>query len=107
LTVCFDGIQNDRSCSVGKHFSFFENSCVDPFLADCNLDYLLCKDSISSGIPVFVANPRDCNSYFVCVGEQAVALNCAKDYHFVPSKGCEPIEQANCTVSCKKQFLPF
>lgn len=77
LIVCFDGLQNDRNCPVGLQFSYYDNACVDPFLADCNLDYYLCQDAVLTGVPIFIQNSRDCRSYFVCVGDTSVELRCA------------------------------
>lgn len=99
ILVCFDGIQNDRDCPLGTHFSYYDNACVDPFLADCSLDYHMCQESVLTGLPVFIANSRDCRSYYVCVGENSVPLRCAPGQHFVPELNwCDSPEEANCTV---------
>lgn len=96
--MCFDGIVNDRSCPLGKHFSYYESACVDPFFADCILDSTLCAEAEKTGIPQFFANSRDCRSYFLCVGEISVPLRCAPGQHYDPEfYWCDSPETAECT----------
>lgn len=81
------------------HYSFYDNNCVQPYLADCTLDYIKCQQSRELGIPVFLSNSRDCRSYFLCIGDTSVALQCAPGQHFVPERNwCDSPEEANCTV---------
>jgi len=97
-TGCFDTFENDRICPPGLHFSYYDGDCVDPFLADCSIDYNTCHESSKTGIPIFVADPRDCRSFYVCVGGTSVLLRCAPQTHFDPEENwCVPEEQADCT----------
>lgn len=99
ILVCFDGIQNDRECTAGEHFSYYDGKCVAPFLADCSLDAFLCRESQEIGAPVLVPNSRDCGSYYVCVGKTAVPLRCAPQQHFLPEKNwCVPEDESYCEV---------
>lgn len=72
---------------------------MDPFLADCSIDYNTCRESSETGIPTFVADPRDCRSFYVCVGGTSVLLRCAPDTHFDPEfSWCVPEALADCEV---------
>lgn len=103
-TICFDGLQNDRDCPQGLQFSYYDNDCVDPFLADCNLDYFLCQEAVQTGIAVFIPNSRDCRSYFVCVGDTSVELRCAPTQHFLPGPNwCVSEEEANCQATIPEE----
>jgi len=97
FTVCFDQFENDRICPAGTHFSYYDGDCVDPFLADCSIDYNTCRESSESGIPTFVADLRDCSSFYVCVGGTSVLLRCAPGTHFAPEDNwCAPEPEVNC-----------
>ncbi|CRL08014.1 CLUMA_CG020982, isoform A [Clunio marinus] len=101
-TVCFDGLQNDRDCPQGLHFSTYEKKCVDPFLADCKLDQSLCEGSGNGNIPFFIASSRDCRAYYICIGDSLLPLMCAPGQHFLPEAGwCDLQEKSDC-----KQLIP-
>jgi Chitin binding Peritrophin-A domain len=103
FAVCWNGLQNDRDCPPGLHYSYFDNDCVDPFLADCNLDYHLCEESRRTGLPTFHKNSRDCESYFLCVDSKAISLNCEPGFHFDERKNwCSDPETVQCKVSEKR-----
>ena len=98
--MCFDGVENDRDCEPGLHFSPFDQECVDPFMADCNREAHSCAESVESGLAKLLPNSRDCQAFFVCIGDRLAELRCAPKTHFVLDNGwCEPEEIADCTVS--------
>jgi len=81
-TVCFNGIVNDRTCGEGLHFSYHDGKCVAPFLADCNTERITCQRSLETGLTTFHANPRDCQSYTICVGGNSALLRFAGGSRF-------------------------
>lgn len=102
ILVCWNGLQNDRNCPPGLHFSYIDNECVDPFLADCDLDFHLCKGSRQTGLPTFHKNTRNCESYFLCVGSEVITLRCEPGSHFDERQNwCTDPETAQCEVSDK------
>lgn len=82
---------------MGTHFSYYDYKCVDPFLADCQTDAHTCLESIESNLPVFLPNPRSCESYFLCLGDQSITIRCSPGQHFLPgSNFCVPKEESEC-----------
>lgn len=62
------------------------------------MDALLCEEAKATGIPQFHSNPRDCRSYFLCVGETSVPLICSPEQHFHSEfNWCDSPAIANCT----------
>ena len=49
---------------------------------------------------IFLPNPEDCGSYYVCNWGDAILMSCPTGTHFNPSKNvCDRIENAGCTAS--------
>lgn len=98
--ICFDGIENDRDCEPGLHYSPYDERCVTPFLADCNIEAQVCRESEETGVATLIQNSRDCASFFVCIGSRSAELKCAPDTHFNPDFGwCDNSEEYDCEPS--------
>lgn len=117
FTVCFENIFNDRECPFGLHFSYYDGRCVDPRYADCDIDKILCKESIeNNGTPIFVENTRSCESYFLCLNKQSLVLRCApgtqydKENYWCDLKEnvqCDTLNPENNTRIPDEEFHPI
>ncbi|XP_055536589.1 peritrophin-44-like [Wyeomyia smithii] len=60
------------------------------------------SSQVCSGKPdgSFIADDKQCNSYYSCVGEMAIPLNCSPGYHYNAVRQiCEQPSQAGC-IKC-------
>lgn len=92
----------DRTCPPGLHFSPYDNNCVDPKLAECSIDKEICTAGGTVGTPwdpILVANSRDCQAYFLCLGTTSVSMRCAPGLQFNKDESwCDVAEMVKCIV---------
>lgn len=73
-TFCYHGEESVFKCAAGLQY--------DQEIGQCNLEVRVrcmpnpCPQRDVPGVPVFVANPNDCRSYFVCISGDLLSLNC-------------------------------
>ncbi|KAL7013737.1 hypothetical protein ACKWTF_015550 [Chironomus riparius] len=101
--LCIDGVQQDRLCKTGLHYSEFHNDCVEPSQSDCVTDFEFCNrkhNEDTEGIFPKVANPRDCATFYICSDDNWVIQNkCYPGGHFNPATGfCEDSTNNVCDV---------
>lgn len=108
FTVCFDNIFNDRECQFGLHFSYYDGRCVDPLYADCDINKIICKESLENNDrPAFVENTRSCESYFLCMNKQLIIRNCAPGTHYdKENHWCDLEENVECKSHNDDPLIP-
>lgn len=108
-----DGLQEDRDCEDGLHFSPYDGQCVEPRLAECKKDreFCLARNNGNDFIGWFrTVNQRNCNQYYVCTSNEnfevvgAAVMRCAPGLHVNPVNfQCQDPATAQCDV--RKLFL--
>lgn len=63
---------------------------------DCDVDI---SDDVDDGRAILLPNPKDCGSYYVCVGLDPVLMKCSDGLEFNPElEVCDWPQSANCTI---------
>lgn len=110
MKVCIDGLQEDRECPNGLHFSPYDGKCVEPELAECDTDRKFCSAQNNNSedfVQFKVPNSRACDQFYLCWNNKennaigAATFRCNTGLHVNPNSFlCELPETAGCDVSC-------
>lgn len=94
--LCFHGNPVERLCAPGLHFSPNFLKCMHPQLAACDIQYS-CPSEDDENNPVFLPNPDDCASYFVCFRGSPIPRDCAENLWWdVIFDWCTEAENVTC-----------
>jgi hypothetical protein len=97
--LCVDGIEINRNCPVGRHFSRELRECVDPAIAECEERTYECPEE-DNGELVFLPNTEDCSRFYACFDGEPYPLSCGDDLHWsVEHNSCMKEKLANCRYS--------
>lgn len=111
--LCFGGVEIERECPGGLHFSRETRSCVDPDEAGCEEGKKECPDEDDPDNLVFFPNSEDCSKYFVCFGGEKISLSCGVGLHWNADEetcmdkseaGCEDSDREECPETGVKQI---
>lgn len=101
--LCINGADMIRDCPQGTEFSTESRTCVHPMVAKCAAKFTsasltgTCPTITSLQDIVFRANPQDCESYLLCLPNEAVTLRCGEGFHWNSHKQkCMTRDQAHC-----------
>lgn len=97
--LCVNGMEFERSCAPGFHFSRKLQTCVTPELAECDEHERVweCPDEDDLDNLVFLPNTKDCSMYYLCLGGEKIPFTCAKGLHWsIDEEACMEKDDANC-----------
>lgn len=97
--VCFAGLQADFQCEDGKHFSPYDQDCVDPSIANCPVDRAICPNK-NDFISRFTPSTRNCAAYYLCFNGYLQRFECGPGQRF-DSRDEQCLEEgdSDCDVS--------
>lgn len=100
LIVCFENVAVEHHCGDGLHFSPRHGTCLKIEEAECTTDNTICeKDNDPENI-IFIANPYDCQGFFMCFDHKARPYVCSDGQHWNQSqRTCILEENSSCKVS--------
>lgn len=94
--LCVGGTRIKRNCAPGLHFSRSLRNCVQPEIAECEVQKLSCPKEDDWDNIVFLPNKEDCTMYYVCFGGDPIPLSCGNLHWSVDDQACMPPEEAGC-----------
>lgn len=102
--LCWQNYATLLNCSDGEHFSYFQNGCIRPELADCRAEHNYCRRMRNQNQNVR-RSPYSCASYHACYEcnnrLSVIELKCNNETHLFNEdyQHCDIAENVNCTVS--------
>lgn len=94
--LCFYGNAIERLCAPGLHFSREFQHCTFPQLARCDYNYA-CPEEDDELNPVFLPDPKDCGSFFVCFKGEPIQRDCAENLWWdVVYNWCTVADEVTC-----------
>lgn len=94
--ICFYGNYIIMPCAPGFHFSPHLKKCMEPEKAKCDISYACPKEDDELN-PVFLADPKDCSSYFVCYKGDPIPKSCSENLWWdVDNNWCTYADRVTC-----------
>jgi hypothetical protein len=76
--ICYYGNLVIMPCAPDFHFNPVTKQCMEPEKAKCDIKYA-CPNKDDELNPVFLPNPDDCSSYFICYKGNPIGKDCAEN----------------------------
>uniref|UniRef100_A0A182SLG7 Chitin-binding type-2 domain-containing protein n=1 Tax=Anopheles maculatus TaxID=74869 RepID=A0A182SLG7_9DIPT len=98
---CIEGVQFERECPAGTMFDKAAEQCNVASAVQCV--EVNCPAVDDPQNPVFVADPSDCQNYFICVSGEGVIQRCPTGTRFNPTLNVCDLET---NVACPGAVSP-
>lgn len=108
--LCWQDYTIPRECPEGLEFSYFQNNCTTPNLADCRAEHNYCRRMNEEGV-VLKRSPYACESFHACYEcnnrYKTLELQCVNGTHQFDNdkQQCESSISVGCEVRKIKIFF--
>lgn len=87
------------ACKPNFHFDIESEQCVPADVAKCNTNGTKCPTGLEQDQVVYLPNPNNCSSYFLCVNNSQVELMCKEGLYWNEAvESCDYADQVTCSV---------
>lgn len=102
FNLCYSGVLHEMTCPNGLFYSDFEQQCVSPLEANCNVEQRVCPLTSNPGEMLLLSNGNNCNVFFQCAHGEPVPGSCPTGLVFNRDLGaCDVTE---CVVRSESTF---
>lgn len=108
--LCFEGKSKEFPCDEGNYFSYYQNGCINEFLADCRVEDYYCRHMKANNYRAR-GHPFECTQYHVCNEcnrrYTLKTLHCVNGTHEFDDRNqqCDDASRVKCAVRNFEQIL--